>query len=84
MYQTTFKNNKYTIFHDYSENNTRAFDMSYGHIYIEPLENDEYTKFFQDIDTAVNVVEPSAIPVPDHIRFTFVFVYKTNDDVVGE
>lgn len=55
MYQTTFKDNKYTIFHDYSENNTRAFDISYGGIYITPLENDEFTKFFQDINTAVNI-----------------------------
>jgi hypothetical protein len=55
MYQTTFKDNKYTIFYDYSENNTRNIDMSYGAIHITPLENDEYTKFFQDVDAAVNI-----------------------------
>ena len=54
MWRTFVKDNQYTVVHIYTDLN-RDFDASYGGIIIPPLEDDEYTHFFQDINTAVNV-----------------------------
>ena len=55
MWKIIVDENKYKLVLETRDTSERAFDMSYGGIVIPALEDDEYTKFFQDVNTAVNV-----------------------------
>lgn len=59
MWNIIVEENKYRIVLELAQicrdNGERAIDMSYGGIVIPALEDDEYIKFFQDVNTAVNV-----------------------------
>lgn len=56
MWRTLVKENRFTIVHSYTDNAAnRAFDASLGEIIIPSLENGEYLKFFQDVNTAINI-----------------------------
>lgn len=54
MWRTFVKENRFTIIHNYTDND-RGFDASYGEIIIPALEDGEYVIFMNDINKAVNV-----------------------------
>jgi hypothetical protein len=54
MWNIIIEDNRYKVMLDLV-NVSRGFDMSYGGIDIPALEDGEYAKFFEDINTAVNV-----------------------------